>query len=231
MSEASEEDKRAFRSSVVTLTSMLHAACLGHVCSKDFEVFEVLNLAALDRSCYERLKGESLNTRVDLIYMWYSVLIIKNLKEKLLNVPPPILSRVFQETEKAMIEYKQILEVMSIPFPFPYAQTGVFLLVLMGLVTPWAMCTWTNHPASCCLATFIAVLCLTSLELIASQLKNPFGEDTNDLPVEEFQQEINESLRLLLKPYALDCPALNFELSSNDALRQAATAGCAVEPR
>merc|ERR1719246_266551 len=100
---------------------------------------------------------------------------------------------------------------MTIPFPFPYAQTCYFLLLLLGIFTPWAMCSWSSHPVVCAGLTFIAVLCLTSLELIANQLENPFGDDSNDLPVESFQQAFNESLSLMLTSDAQIDPQYNFE--------------------
>jgi len=110
-----------------------------------------------------------------------------------------------------MIEYNQLLEIMTIPFPFPYAQTAYFLLLLMGLGTPFVMCSWTNHPASCGILTFVAVVCLASLELIAEQLENPFGEDPNDLPVETFQDGLNESLAMTVCDDALDAPEYDFK--------------------
>merc|ERR1719158_482350 len=99
---------------------------------------------------------------------------------------------------------------MSIPFPFPYAQTAYFLLSLLVVFTPFAMCSWTDHIASCATLAFIAVLCLTSLELIATELENPFGEDHNDLPVDDFQDQINESLSLMISKNALEAPEFNF---------------------
>jgi len=108
------------------------------------------------------------------------------------------------------VEYNQVLEVMTIPFPFPYAQTAYALLILMGLSTPFAMCSWTAHPATAFIMTFIGVMCLTSLELIARQLENPFGEDSNDLPIDDFQEAINESLVLMLTDDARSLPQLSF---------------------
>jgi len=141
---------------------------------------------------------------------WLNGLIMNALKSGLLNVPAPILSRVFQQTEKAIVEYNQVLEVMTIPFPYPYAQTCYVLLVLMGVATPFAMCSWTTHPATTGLLTFTGVMCLSSLELIARQLENPFGEDSNDLPIMDFQEAINETLLLMLTPDACDVPELTF---------------------
>jgi len=210
MSKASEDEIEQFQRSVVGLTSTLHAAALGNVCGRRLEEFTILEWKALEPKYHARLLQHSPRERVDLVYMWLNGLIVRSLKSGLLNVPPPILSRVFQETEKAMVEYNQVLEVMTIPFPFPYAQTAYFLLALLGLFTPWAMCSWTDHPVSTACCTFVAIACLASLELIANQLENPFGEDPNDLPVDSFQLALNESLSLMTTADAQESPQYSF---------------------
>jgi predicted membrane chloride channel (bestrophin family) len=211
MSSAPEADIEHFQKTVVSLTSLLHSAALGNVCCRQMDEFEVIGLNTLDARFRMLLAQHNSRERVDLVYMWMNGLVVRSLKCGLLNVPPPILSRVFQQIEKAMVEYNQVLEVMMIPFPFPYAQTAYFLLILLGLFTPFAMCSWTDHAASCGFLTFIAVLCLACLELIASELENPFGDDDNDLPVDSFQDALNESLTLVSGDSAKQTPQYHFE--------------------
>jgi putative membrane protein len=210
MSNASTEDVACFRRCIVSWISLVHAMALSHVADCNISHFPVIDYGTLDRKFRERVEQHSPRNRVDLVYMWINTLIMKSIKSGLLNVPPPILSRVFQEMEKAMVEYNQMLEVMTIPFPFPYAQTAMYLLLLCGLFTPLAMCSWTSHPIAAGLLSFIAMACLVSLELISGQLENPFGTDDNDLPCEEFQQKINESLMFLLTSDAIEAPVPAF---------------------
>jgi len=49
------------------------------------------------------------------------------------------------------------------------------------------------------------VLC----EITAGQLEHPFGDDANDLPVLEFQLEMNRFLVTLLEPLSREVPELN----------------------
>mmetsp|Transcript_84312 Transcript_84312/g.132824 ORF Transcript_84312/g.132824 Transcript_84312/m.132824 type:complete len:370 (+) Transcript_84312:61-1170(+) len=207
------EEVDHFRRSIVTYISLLHATALGHVSSCELKTFQVINYCAVSEKHRRCLEGHSFRNRVDLVYMWMNALVVLNTGSGLLNIPPPILSRVFQEMEKAMVEYNQMLEVMSIPFPFPYAQCAIVLLVVVGVFVPFAMCSWTEHPASAGVLTFVAIECLVSLELIASELENPFGEDPNDLPIEEFQNVLNESLMLMISPDAFDFPTFTFDIS------------------
>lgn len=227
MSNHPEKEVDHFQRTIVSLTSMLHAAALANVCNRPMSEFPIIGMNALDKKFRDRLHEHNKSEKVDVIYMWMNGLIVRSLKSGLLNVPPPILSRVFQETEKAMVEYNQVLEVMMIPFPFPYAQTAYFLLLLLGLFTPFAMCSWTNHPVSCTLLAFIAVVCLTSLELIASELENPFGTDANDLPVFAFQEEMNTSLSLMLEYDAQETPLFDFELDGDITSATSPTASTA----
>jgi len=210
MSRASASDIDHFCRSVVTFMSLLHATVLCTVSGCDFDKFPVIDVAAVPKDVLDMLQSYNSRSRVDLVYMWVNSLIVDSLKSGLLNVPPPILSRVFQQTEKAVVEYNQVLEVMTIPFPFPYAQTAYALLLLMGVSTPFAMCSWTSHPAAAFVLTFTGVMCLVSLELIARQLENPFGEDPNDLPIDSFQEMMNESLLLMLTDDARNLPLLSF---------------------
>merc|ERR1719291_1081470 len=50
----------------------------------------------------------------------------------------------------------------------------------------------------CALFTFVPVFGMFSLNFVASELENPFGDDENDLPLAHFQQEMNTSLLMLL---------------------------------
>jgi putative membrane protein len=210
MSNASMAEIDHLKRSVVTFSSLLHATALVNLSDCPLDKFPVIDMAAVTEYVVQRLQAYTPKNRVDLVYMWLNGVIVRAMKTGLLNVPPPILSRVFQQTEKAMVEYNQVLEVMTIPFPFPYAQTAYVLLVLMGVSTPFAMCSWTNHPAAAFALTFTGVMCLVSLELIARQLENPFGEDANDLPIDSFQDLINESLMLMATDDASNLPNLSF---------------------
>merc|ERR1719473_1310421 len=66
------------------------------------------------------------------------------------------------------------------------------------------MCVWTSLPIGAFAFTLCSAMCFWSLELIAAELENPFGDDVNDLPVLGFQEDLNQGLLLLVDPMA-DC--------------------------
>jgi len=49
---------------------------------------------------------------------------------------------------------------------------------------------------------------MLGLDVIASELENPFGDDANDLPMLELQHEMNRNLMCFLQPQAWDVPEL-----------------------
>merc|ERR1711874_522268 len=55
-----------------------------------------------------------------------------------------------------------------------------------------------KNKVGCALFTFVPVFGMFSLNFVASELENPFGDDDNDLPLAHFQQEMNTSLLMLL---------------------------------
>merc|ERR1719217_1180665 len=94
--------------------------------------------------------------RVEVVYQWINGLIIGEVKNGLLNVPPPILSRVFQEMEKAMIEYNQVVQIMTLPFPFPYSQVCLFMVFGHMICTPFIMAHYTGQASTAALFTFLS---------------------------------------------------------------------------
>merc|ERR1719387_2193070 len=127
----------------------------------------------------------------------------------MLPVPPPVLSRVFQELSNGMLFRNNALKIATTPFPFPYAQMSALLLLTHWIITPLVMCLWTNHYVWTFLFTFIPVLSLWCIQFIAAEIEHPFGNDINDLPVQDLQKELNVTLLMLIDPVAQIQPGLS----------------------
>eukprot|EP00971_Amphidinium_carterae_P139174 2758057-Amphidinium_carterae.1 len=56
----------------------------------------------------------------------------------------------------------------------------------------------TSSPALAAVGSFLAVFLSCSMNLIASEIELPFGDDPNDLPLGEMQQSMNVSLLTLI---------------------------------
>merc|ERR1712228_323382 len=57
--------------------------------------------------------------------------------------------------------------------------------------------------------TFLPIFGMFSLNRVAIELENPFGDDPNDLPLAHFQDEMNDALLLLLVDGADIIPQCN----------------------
>mmetsp|Transcript_14124 Transcript_14124/g.25587 ORF Transcript_14124/g.25587 Transcript_14124/m.25587 type:complete len:214 (-) Transcript_14124:1509-2150(-) len=90
--------------------------------------------------------------------------------------------------------YNQARKIAYIPFPFPHAQmTTLYELLLTGFI-PILMISLIQTAWLGALITFFTVLCFTGLQAVAHELENPFRNVPNDIPLNNFQAQFNESL-------------------------------------
>merc|ERR1719498_613105 len=101
----------------------------------------------------------------------------------LLTVPPPIISRFYQELSNGLVGFSQAYKVTSTPFPFPFAQILALLLSVFCVVCPIIVVQMTSGYILPPILSFCAILSYWGLNQIAVELENPFGDDDNDLPL------------------------------------------------
>lgn len=211
-SQVPEEQVWSFKHTMVRLFSMLHALALGEMEDTDGSHVVAFNIDLLDPDGIDaetlRLL-EKADCKVGLILQWMLVLIVTNIKTGVLTIPPPILSRVFQQIGNGMVCLHQAVKISTIPFPFPYAQACDYLLIMHWMTTPVIVQTWTSAVQWSFLFSFIMVFIFWTLNTTAIGLENPFGTDANDLDYRELQHEMNRHLMVLLRPVAYRPPTLH----------------------
>jgi len=208
-STETEEKINEFKHTMVRLISLLHALALGEMEDSDgveFTGIELLDPDGLDRNSMEVLREA--DCKVPLILEWILVLIVSNISNGILCIPPPILSRVFQQLGDGMVSLHEGVMISTIPFPFPYAQACDCMLLVHWGLTPIIIQTWTSSPTWAFIFSFIMVFTYWSLNTIAINLENPFGTDDNDMDFNEMQQELNRNLVVLLGPSSSHLPKL-----------------------
>mmetsp|Transcript_62997 Transcript_62997/g.142384 ORF Transcript_62997/g.142384 Transcript_62997/m.142384 type:complete len:363 (+) Transcript_62997:101-1189(+) len=211
-SQADEECVRRFKHLIVRLFSMLHAAALAEVEDKTSKDTQGLRLNLIDPDGIDAktlCSLQPLECKVGMIFQWIQVVIVDNIKTGVLNIPPPILSRVFQQVGNGMVALHDAIKISTVPFPFPYAQTCDLLLVMHWMTTPVIIQSWTSSLGWAGIFSFIMVFTYWSLNSIAVELENPFGADANDLDFSEMQTDLNRHLLILLTPSAGQPPALS----------------------
>jgi len=169
--------------------------------------YELIDPLGIDAESLDVLRTSE--ARVELIFEWIQLLIVQNISTGVLSIPPPILSRAFQEIANGMVAFHDSIKISFVPFPFPYAQNCDFLLVLHWCLAPFVISQWVNTPLWAFVFVFIQVFVLWSLNFIAVEIENPFGNDKNDLDGHHMQNEMNRHLLLLLKPSSMTVPTLS----------------------
>lgn len=225
-SKADRHEIRQFQVLLARLFSILHAVALAEIEDTDEDVrseafnFELLDPGGLDDTALRSLKY--CDCKVQLLFQWIQGTVVENISSGVLSIPPPVLTRFFQEFGAGMVAFHQAMKISCIPFPFPYTQTCDVLLFMHLVLTPFMVLQWVDLAAWAGIFTFIQVFTLWSLNFITLEIENPFGSDDNDLDARQMQMDMNEHLLLLLAPEAQRMPQLRpeAELSHNAMLAQ-----------
>ena len=193
----SREDIEVFKQTTVRLISVLSAMMLADLEGYDPLLrtdFEILDVGALQSTLVRSLLNEANKTEV--VIQWLKTFIIENISNGMLSVPPPILSRVFQELDVSMGCYHSASKLGEVPFSFPYVATLDLIMIIHTSVTVVVMMSFFSVNRFLPIPTvFIIVFCLWSIHLVAGELENPFNGDMNDLDLFGLQCELNEKLK------------------------------------
>jgi len=198
-----KEEVKQFQSLLATLMSNLFCASLNTISQME-EPFEVLNLAPISA---EGLKFVSESTdKVELFTVWIQKLIVESMNSGLLPIPPPVISRVFQELSRGMVNLNEVRKISEYLFPFPYAQLITAMLLLHTVMTPIVTGVLLEKWYWAFTITVLSVFAFWSLNYVAVEIECPFGDDTNDLPLMRMQRVLNRTLLLLLSDEAQKVP-------------------------
>jgi len=115
-------------------------------------------------------------------------------------VPPPILSRVYQELSNAMLGFNSAMKVATTPFPFPYAQLNVIQVCMLVATCPLIVAAFTESSYLSFLLTALTVMGFQGLTEVACDLESPFVSSANELPLNVMHDRFNRNLELLLSP-------------------------------
>eukprot|EP00421_Protoceratium_reticulatum_P044091 CAMPEP_0168432222 /NCGR_PEP_ID=MMETSP0228-20121227/38781_1 /TAXON_ID=133427 /ORGANISM="Protoceratium reticulatum, Strain CCCM 535 (=CCMP 1889)" /LENGTH=380 /DNA_ID=CAMNT_0008446345 /DNA_START=72 /DNA_END=1211 /DNA_ORIENTATION=- len=230
MSKAPTEQIMRFQHTTMRLFSILNGLALTSLLGafeEDYQslesrlqALEIIDVESLDHETVQCIQDSG--NKIELVFHWIQVIVVENMASGVLNIAPPILSRAFNELADGMVKYHDCMKISLVPFPFPYSQTTVFLLICHWLITPVMICTWTAQPILAFLFSFLVVLIFWGLYAIANELENPFGEDPNDLDIVDVQGEMNSRLLMLvLSEEVKKLPKVSEDVSLEDMANSA----------
>jgi len=215
VSKADVVEVHNFQNRVVRLFSMLHAVALAELedldnGNEELEVrsfaLELVDAGAFDDETLMAVRDSS--CRVELVYQWIQSLVVEAQANGILSIPPPILTRSFQELSGGMVNFHDAMKVADTPFPFPYLQTCDILLFVLYISAPFVVSTYTNTFLLAGFFCFVLIFTFSCLTLTGLELEFPFGRDANDIQGADLQLEMNHKLKLLVSAASWRAPQM-----------------------
>lgn len=115
--------------------------------------------------------------------------------EKILDIAPPILNRVYIRLEDSLQHYLGAFNLAAVPYPYPLAQMMRVLMYSFVFMMPVIIEQFTGTGVLTPALSFLIVVCYWGLDRVARELENPFGEDANDLPLHDFCANFNDTIQ------------------------------------
>eukprot|EP00439_Symbiodinium_sp_Y106_P032713 s197_g3.t3 len=192
-------DVQKFQQLLVRLMSLLYCSALQQVATPPEvmpESFEIIETVGMDAKSLKFL--DNVNDKVEVVLQWIQRLIVENHKNgiwacvvpvasQLHWVAPPILSRVFQEYSRGIVNLNNARKIAEFPFPFPLVQCITFMLGIHWFLIPIICASSIKSLWWAGTLTFVVVFSFWS---------------TNHLPLEDMQVDMNESLLTLMHKHA-----------------------------
>jgi len=207
-SEEDRKDVEAFQHLLMRLMSILYCSALEQVADLKDKYFEIFDIDGVDTESLRFLN--TANDKCEVTLQWIQRLIVDSEKNGIITVAPPILSRVFQEFGRGIVNLNHVRKIAEFPFPFPWPQMITVMLITEWLLTPVLAGTALGSPIWASIVTFFVTFAFWNIHYIAQELECPFGDDANDLPLREMQVDMNRSLRQLLERRAQVPPIFEF---------------------
>jgi len=195
---------------LIRLMSMMHCSALQEVADLEDENFDIINCDGFDEGSMRFLISLDAGARVEILMQWIQRLIVSMQASGVVSSAPPIVSRCFQELADGRMSFNAAKKIAAFPFPFPYAQMLMVMLMMHWVAAPFMAALALEDPILCVTTTFVTSLAFWSINYIAAEIEMPFGDNPNDLPVEELQVNFNSSLKRLMEPLSQSHPAFKY---------------------
>jgi len=189
------------------LMSLLVCNSMHEVSRRDVHHFPHLDLGGIDQDCLDYLN--TVSGKAIVVLQWLQRLVVEKKRAGIIDIEPPILSRVFQEFSIGIVHFIDARKLTDVPFPFQFAQMVVIMLAFFStLPVPLICAIGVRNAPKAGIYTFLIVFVFWSVHYIAVEIEHPFGEDANDLPLEVLNRRFNKVLLRLLETKAQTVPPL-----------------------
>eukprot|EP00437_Effrenium_voratum_P012556 CAMPEP_0181449950 /NCGR_PEP_ID=MMETSP1110-20121109/27926_1 /TAXON_ID=174948 /ORGANISM="Symbiodinium sp., Strain CCMP421" /LENGTH=343 /DNA_ID=CAMNT_0023574159 /DNA_START=457 /DNA_END=1485 /DNA_ORIENTATION=+ len=175
----------------------------------DEKTFDLFGLDGFEASSMAFLQES--HDRCEITLQWIQRLIVESDAKQLLKIAPPILSRVFNELGNGIVNLNNARKITDFPIPFHLAQMITVMLIVHSLILPLISAATVDNMSSAAGITFFVSFAYWCVHFITIELEWPFGDDPNDLPLQDMQTDFNMSLSCLIDNRAQEVPKFSFE--------------------
>lgn len=149
---------------------------------------------------YGKISPDEINTirmafdEIETVGRFIAEEVLAFMETGLLCQSPPIISRIFDSISCGNLDYCQALKVELMQVPFMFAQFSVLLVVLTLILFPVGIYYFTGAGgwySSFVIAPLFSLVSTTGYLCLletCKELEEPYGSDTNDLPLTEWQR-------------------------------------------
>jgi len=207
-----QQDVFKFQQQMVRLFSLLHGSALMQVSQSSTNHFELIGLDGFDEHSLRFL--QTCPDKCEVALAWIQRLIVESEQKQILKIPPPILSRVYNELGNGIVNLNNARKIKDFPIPFPLAQMNMVMLCFHAVFTPLICAATVQQNAWACLLAFVLTFSFWTILYIALELEMPYGDDQNDLPLRNMAQDMNRSLLKMMELETQTVPPFSVSESS-----------------
>lgn len=188
--------------------------------------YSMCDIAKLERSNFPHLEVDGLDPK-SLVHLdmtsarqyvalqWIQRLVVENARTGVIDIQPPILSRVFQELSIGIVHFIDAHKVAVVPYPFAFAQILWWMLIAISIVLIPLVCAVSADAPMASVYTFLVVFVYWSVYYTAVEIERPFGKAENHLPLDKLNKRFNSVLSRLLEAKAQQMPHMIKKPSSS----------------
>jgi len=206
---ARKQEVIEFQHRLIRLVSLLYCAAIEQVSTVQSQKYDLFDIKDFDHKALTYLL--TAHDRCEVCLQWIQRLIGEANEHQVIKVAPPILSRVYNQLGNGIVNLNNARKITEFPIPFPLAQMITFMLMFHWSITAFVCAVSVERIYWCGTISFIVVFSFWSINYIAVELEQPFGDDPNDLPLTEMQTDLNASLIGLLDERAQTPPKFSFK--------------------
>eukprot|EP00928_Gymnodinium_smaydae_P013648 TRINITY_DN14966_c0_g1_i1.p1 TRINITY_DN14966_c0_g1~~TRINITY_DN14966_c0_g1_i1.p1 ORF type:complete len:523 (+),score=55.79 TRINITY_DN14966_c0_g1_i1:46-1614(+) len=199
------EEVEAFHYNIVRLVSLLSSVSLHQLStSETVGKYTIFDVSSIESRKMAWLLNEM--HKPEIVMQWVQRLVVDAHRDQIIDVAPPILSRVFQTLDQGWSAFAGAQKLNEVPFPFPFAQMVSLLLQAHTLFTTFVAAIAVESPVGSFGLTFMVCLAYWTLNYIAMEIEYPFGDDPNDIKLDSAQNELNERICIFLHNDTMKVP-------------------------